>query len=408
MAVTKLMHMKEGKRKTDKSRHLQHAITYVRNPEKTQQLSLVRGYRVRTESAYEDMMATKRFFGKGDGRQGYHFVMAFAKGETDVETVTEIADAFISEYLKDYEVLLAVHDDKEHLHAHIIFNSISCVTRKKYHYKNGDWKKDIQPITDRLCREQGLSMILSDVFDKGMETTHVSYPEWKGRQLTIKARICKDLEAAIEETYTYPAFLAAMRSRGYEIRQGKWLAFQPPFDSRFYKGKRLGEAYAEEAIKRRLNEKKLPGSEKRNPSPRIREGSCQFQKRYKADIRLDKAVRSSQRRTIRRLMRQNTYLYEQNITSYGELEGKKAQVFEEWKDLLRKRKRIYRELKKPELTEEAKQLLMEQKKSLNEQIREKSRERYLISDIEKESIYYHRFKQTKEEQKEVDKSVRDR
>lgn len=408
MAVTKLMHMKEGKRKTDRSRHLEHAIAYVRNPEKTRQLSLVRGYRVRTESAYEDMMATKRFFGKEDGRQGYHFVMAFAKGETGVETVTEIADAFISEYLKDYEVLLAVHDDKEHLHAHIIFNSISCVTGKKYHYKNGDWKKDIQPITDRLCRERGLSMILSDAFDKVPETKDMSYPEWEGRQPTIKARICKDLEAAIEETYTYPAFLSAMRSRGYEIRQGKWLAFHPPFDSRFYKGKRLGEAYAEEAIKRRLAEKKLPDSKKRNPSPRIREGSYQFQKRYKADIRLDKTVRSSQSRTIRRLMRQNTYLYEQHITSYGQLERKKAQVFEEWKALLRKRKRIYRELKKPELTEEAKQLLMEQKKLLNEQIREKSRERYLISDIEKESIYYHRFRQTKEEQKEVEKSVRDR
>lgn len=410
MAITKLLHMKECKRKNEKSRHLKNAIRYVMNPEKTRKLLLVKGFGVSTQHPYQDMMLTKEFFGKEEGRQGYHFIMAFAKGETTVETVEEVAGLFIQEYLSDYEVLLAVHDDTEHLHAHMVFNSVSFQSGKKYHYKNGDWKKDIQPITDRLCKERGLSMILTDDLEKIPGIGNLPYPEWEGKELPLKTRIKKDLDSALAEVYTYPAFLNAMRGKGYEIREGKHLSFKPPFDTRFYKGYRLEERFSETAIRSFLAEKELQIPAKKNPAPEIKEKQLVFGRRRIPEPKAKRSIRILQVQTFKRLMRQNTYLFEQEITTYAQLQEKKQQVLDEWKNLCKERRQIYRQLKKPDLEPEVHIKLKERHKQLNEEIKRKSKERYLIADIEKESITYKRLERRKEEQKEkeADRNGRDR
>jgi len=410
MAITKLLHMKECKRKSEKSRHLKNAIRYVMNPEKTRKLLLVKGFGVSTQHPYRDMMFTKGFFGKEEGRQGYHFIMAFAKGETTVETVEEVAGLFIEEYLSDFEVLLAVHDDTEHLHAHMVFNSVSFQTGKKYHYKNGDWKKDIQPITDRLCKERGLSMILTDDVDKIPGLGNLPYPEWEGKELPLKTRIKKDLDSTLAEVYTYPAFLKAMKSKGYEIREGKHLSFKPPFDTRFYKGSRLEERFSENAIREFLKEKELAIPTKKNPAPVIKETPIVLGKRPMVQPKSKKSIRVLQVQTFKRLMRQNTYLFEQNIETYAQLKEREQQVFAEWKELCKERRQLYRKLEKEELEPEFRIRLKERHQWINEEIRKKSKERYLIADIEKDSIFRKRMEKQRsvEKEREVKTDVRDR
>lgn len=106
------------------------------------------------------MRQTKEQFGKTDKRQGYHIILSFAEGEVDAATAFEITGKFAKEYLgSDYEALYTVHDNTDHIHAHIIFNSVSFRTGNKYHYKKGDWAEKIQPVTNRLCMEYGLSVI---------------------------------------------------------------------------------------------------------------------------------------------------------------------------------------------------------------------------------------------------------
>lgn len=371
---------------------------------------LVKGFGVSTQHPYRDMMFTKEFFGKEEGRQGYHFIMAFAKGETTVETVEEVAGLFIEEYLSDFEVLLAVHDDTEHLHAHMVFNSVSFQTGKKYHYKNGDWKKDIQPITDRLCKERDLSMILTDDLEKIPGLGNLPYPEWEGKELPLKTRIKKDLEEALTEVYTYPAFLKAMKSKGYEIREGKQLSFKPPFDTRFYKGYRLEERFSEIAIRAFLKEKELAIPTKKNPAPVIKENPVVLGKRRILQPKTKKSIRVVQIKTFKRLMRQNTYLFEKNITTYTQLQERKQQVFAEWKELCKERRKLYRKIGKAELDPENRMRLKERHRRLNEEIRKKSKERYLIADIEKDSIFRKRMEKQKdtEKEREVIVDVRDR
>lgn len=86
----------------------------------------------------------------------------------------EITQKFVAEYLGDaYEAVFVVHDNTDHVHSHIVFNSVSFVDGKKYRYEKGDWAKYIQPITNKLCQEYGLSII--DVEDGSKEKQHENY-----------------------------------------------------------------------------------------------------------------------------------------------------------------------------------------------------------------------------------------
>ena len=166
MAITKLMNIKDTGT-SDHAGHLNRLLTYMMNPEKTQEEAKVGAVNCIPESASITMQQTKDSFGKITGRQGYHFVISFKPGETDADTAYKIAEEFISEYLSDkYETVFAVHDDKEHIHIHIAFNSVSFVDGYKYHYANNDWAKIIQPIVNRLTSKEGLSTVELDPNEK--------------------------------------------------------------------------------------------------------------------------------------------------------------------------------------------------------------------------------------------------
>lgn len=173
MAISKILNMKDcgghfhGK-------HLKRALDYVMNPDKTQDGRLVGAINCQVDTAFEQMKETKRNFGKIDKRQGYHIILSFKENEVNPDTAFEITQKFVEEYLgKSYEAVFVVHDNTAHVHSHIVFNSVSFVDGKKYRYEKGDWAKYIQPITNRLCQEYGLSII--DVDDEKKERQHESY-----------------------------------------------------------------------------------------------------------------------------------------------------------------------------------------------------------------------------------------
>ena len=161
MAISKILNMKDcgghfhGK-------HLKRSLDYVMNPEKTQDGRLVGAINCQVDSAFEQMKATKRKFGKVDKRQGYHIILSFKEDEVNPDTAFEITRRFVEEYLgKSYEAVYVVHDNTAHVHSHIVFNSVSFVDGKKYRYEKGDWAKYIQPITNKLCQEFVIDMYKS-------------------------------------------------------------------------------------------------------------------------------------------------------------------------------------------------------------------------------------------------------
>lgn len=256
MAVTKLMHMKENKG-IAKSRHLKNAIAYILDEKKTGGgLFLNSNCGCSSKEIYKSMMDTKSQYGKEWGRQGYHFVISFLPGEADETLACRAAEKFVSRYLKDdYDYVYAAHNDKDHMHVHIIFNSVS-YSGYKYHCGKGEWETGIQPITDAICREEGLSTILVRDGGKGK-----SYGEWlaeKEGRMTWRKAIRIDIDAGIRACGTYAELLEYMHQNGYHIREGysrkngAYLSFSPPNSKKAFRSYTLGKDYTVGALKNRI------------------------------------------------------------------------------------------------------------------------------------------------------------
>ena len=281
MAISKILNMKDcgghfhGK-------HLKRALDYVMNPDKTQDGRLVGAINCQVDTAFEQMKETKRNFGKIDKRQGYHIILSFKENEVNPDTAFEITQKFVEEYLgKSYEAVFVVHDNTAHVHSHIVFNSVSFVDGKKYRYEKGDWAKYIQPITNKLCQEYGLSII--DVEDGSKEKQHENYKDWseyREGSFVWADMIKRDLDACILQANDFRGFLKLLSEKGYEVKQGKYLAVRPQGMTRFRRCKTLGENYSQEAIVERIAKEDLSFYQSQNEEKQAAIVKC-YVKRYR-------------------------------------------------------------------------------------------------------------------------------
>ena len=252
LAITKILYMKDcGVH--DSGKHLRQAINYILVPEKTGEKMYVSSVNCQVSHAYEQMKATKIQFGKRDKRQGYHIIISFEEGEVDAATAFEIVGKFVDEYLKNgYEAVYAVHDNTDHIHGHIIFNSVNCITGKKFRYEKGDWAKYIQPITNRLCEEYGLSTISVDGDRADPSENYTEWRDYWDGKFVWSDMIKRDLDACVLQASDFEEFISLLPSKGYEAKQNKYFAVKPPGLSRFRRCYRLGEDYSEERLRERI------------------------------------------------------------------------------------------------------------------------------------------------------------
>ena len=280
MAISKILHMKDSGNSFH-ARHLKRALDYVMNPEKTQGGRLVGAINCQADMAFEQMMDTKKQFGKTDKRQGYHIILSFKEDEVESDRAFEITQKFVAEYLGDaYEAVFVVHDNTDHVHSHIVFNSVSFVDGKKYRYEKGDWAKYIQPITNKLCQEYGLSII--DVEDGSKEKQHENYKDWseyREGSFVWADMIKRDLDACILQANDFSGFLELLSEKGYEVKQGKYLAVRPQGMTRFRRCKTLGENYSQEAIVERIAKEDLSFYQSQNEEKQASIVKC-YVKRY--------------------------------------------------------------------------------------------------------------------------------
>lgn len=351
-------------------KHLKQALTYITVPEKTGGGRWVGSLNCQPDHVYEQMRQTKEQFGKTDQRQGYHLIISFVEGEVDADTAFEVIGKFAKEYLgQDYEALYAVHDNTEHIHGHLIFNSVSFRTGNKYRYKKGDWAKLIQPITNRLCEEYGLSTIeISE--DRAKPSEH--YKEWndfRDGKFVWADMIKRDMDVAVMQAATYESFLAILSGMGYEIKnayrsEGKHLAIKPMGMTRYRRCKSLGEDYSEECIRERIVKENLSSYEPLKAVSDTRIVRCRIkryrraklsgiQKRYFARLYraglLQKRPYSQvwkYRDDIRRMEKlQEDYLFlsKQGINSAEDVKTKAEAMTDKKKEIAREKSRIFKE-----------------------------------------------------------------
>lgn len=204
------------------------------------------------ENCYLDMQRTKERFGKPGGVVGYHLVHSYVPGETTPELAHEAGVEFARRLLGDkYEAVICTHINKEHLHCHIVFNSVSFVDGVKYRNAFKDYFEDIRGISNEVSRKYGFSVIQP-------EGSGQHYAEWnaeRSSKTTIRDLVRQDLDAAIAASFTFASLLDILRKRGYTVKYGsnvKHTAVKPPGGARILRLDSLGEDYTEEAILQRL------------------------------------------------------------------------------------------------------------------------------------------------------------
>lgn len=358
-------------------KHLKQALDYITVPEKTGGGRLVGSLNCQQEKVYEQMRQTKEQFGKTDQRQGYHLIISFVEGEVDADTAFEVIGKFAKEYLgRDYEALYAVHDNTDHIHGHIIFNSVSFRDGRKYRYKKGDWAKEIQPVTNRLCEEYGLSTI--EISEEKPDRTLAwakkseNYKEWndfRDGKFVWADMIKRDIDAAVLQSATYESFLSVLSGMGYGIKnayrtEGKYLAIKPMGMSRFRRCRSLGENYTEECIRERIGQESLSSYKKvqavqETKIVRCRVKRCKrakmsgIQKRYFARLYRTGLLKKrpyskawQYRDDIRKMQKlQEDYLFlaRHDASTVGDIRQAAAQTADRKKETSREKSRIFKE-----------------------------------------------------------------
>ena len=341
--------------------HLANAVSYITDAEKTQEGVLVGSHNCGVDTALQEMLSVKRKYGKTDKRQGYHFIISFKKQEVRPETAMEITQKFVERYFgDDFQCLYATHHNTQHVHSHILFNSVSWCTGKKYRYEKGDWAREIQPIVNELCKEYGLS--IQDI-EVGTEKEPKKWDKTKQGIFKWNSQITLDVEDSISFANSYENFLKLMELKGYEIKQKDGVAYLKPMgEKRFIRLTDISAYYAKESIENQIEkglryeagntEKRIPRIVRCRKNYRKYMPPTPYQKVFFAEMyrtgQLKRKPYSQMWRCkeeaarFEKLQSQYLYLCKYNIRSAEELKERRDILDTRMKDLDEERHQIYK------------------------------------------------------------------
>ena len=240
MAVTKIKPIKSTLKK---------ALEYIQNPDKTDDKMLVSSFGCSYETAdIEFAFTLSQALDKGNNL-AHHLIQSFEPGEVSFEKAHEIGKQLADAVTKgQYEYVLTTHIDKGHVHNHIIFCAVNFVDYHKYNSNKRSYY-GIRNISDRLCYENGLSVITPERGRKGK-----SYIEYQAEKTgtSWKGKLKEAVDLLIPQVTDFEELLEKLQASGYEIKRGKYVSCRAPGQKRFTRLKTLGADYTEEAIKKRI------------------------------------------------------------------------------------------------------------------------------------------------------------
>ena len=246
MAITKILNIKESEGRNPAS-HLKNALEYIQNPDKTEECVLVGGINCLPDTAFEQMEETKNIFHKTGKRQGYHVIISFSPEEkVTAEQAMYVLEHFAKDVLgDDYEVVYAVHTDREHMHGHLIWNSVSMTTGKKYNSPKSNWKNHLQPITNKYCDELGLSIMPAE-YSKNPK--NISRDKWE-KEMSMKEIILRDAKMCAYAAGNVEHFKYLMKRLGYVFKKDAWMEVQAPGFRYYHKLAKLDEMFSENMLR---------------------------------------------------------------------------------------------------------------------------------------------------------------
>ena len=246
MAITKILNIMESEGRNPAS-HLKNALEYIQNPDKTEECILVGGINCLPDTAFEQMEETKNIFHKTGKRQGYHVIISFSPEEkVTAEQAMYVLEHFAKDVLgDDYEAVYAVHTDREHMHGHLIWNSVSMTTGKKYNSPKGNWKNHLQPITNKYCDELGLSIMPAEY---SRNPKNISRDKWE-KEMSMKEIILRDAKMCAYAAGNVEHFKYLMKRLGYVFKKDAWMEVQAPGFRYYHKLAKLDEMFSEDMLR---------------------------------------------------------------------------------------------------------------------------------------------------------------
>ena len=250
MAITKILNIQESEGRNPAS-HLKNALEYIQNPDKTEECILVGGINCLPDTAFEQMEETKNIFHKTGKRQGYHVIISFSPEEkVTAEQAMYVLEHFAKDVLgNDYEAVYAVHTDREHMHGHLIWNSVSMTTGKKYNSPKDNWKNHLQPITNKYCDELGLSIMPAEY---SRNPKNISRDKWE-KEMSMKEIILRDAKMCAYAAGNVEHFKYLMKRLGYVFKKDAWMEVQAPGFRYYHKLAKMDEMFSEETLRHHVD-----------------------------------------------------------------------------------------------------------------------------------------------------------
>ena len=210
--------------------------------------TIANGWNVMPEHAKEEFALTRKRFGKEDGRQAIHLIQSFKPGEVSPELANEIGTRLARYVAPGHEVAIYTHTDREHIHNHLVINTVSFENGKKW--QSGPENIDrIRRMSDEMCREYGLSVIEKPLAKERLTMAELQIAtsgrtSWKD-ELRTWISDAKEKTKSLEDMREY-----LKQNYGVEMKiQNKNLSFLHPSAQKFVRGKTLGNDYTREGLR---------------------------------------------------------------------------------------------------------------------------------------------------------------
>ena len=312
MAVTKIKPIKST---------LSKALDYIQNPDKTDEKILVSSFGCSYETAdIEFEFTIAQALDKGNNL-AHHLIQSFAPGEVDYEKAHEIGRQLADAVTKgQHEYVLTTHIDKGHVHNHVIFCAANFVDHRKYNSNKRSYY-GIRNMSDKLCRENGLSVVVPGKGSKGK-----SYAEYQAEKTgtSWKGKLKTAIDALIPQVSSFEELLQRLQAAGYEIKPGKYISCRAPGQERFTRLKTLGADYTEDALKERIEGKRTRAAK----APRADRGVSLL-------IDIQNSIKAAQSRgyeqwakihNLKQAAKTMNFLTEHKIEQYDDLTAKIAEI----------------------------------------------------------------------------------
>ena len=252
MATTRLIPLHTGKGRNF-GKAIRNVIGYVSNPKKTHQGELVTGFGCNPETADGEFLLMKREYIAQTGRLrgkddviAYHLRQSFVPGEITPEEANRIGCELAKRFTHgQHAYVVATHEDRRHVHSHIIISAVNLDCDRKFRNFWGS-SKAIRRLSDTLCIQNGLSIIEQP---KGHSK---SYNKWLGNEAKTSQRdvLRKALDAALaRQPKDFEELLTMLQRGGWEVKRGKRISLKGKGQERFKRLDSLGEDYSEAALR---------------------------------------------------------------------------------------------------------------------------------------------------------------